>query len=277
MDKEVSQRDVQVGPIHISITECGAGAPLVLIHGLGGSPMWSKVILPLSETFHVFAVDLPGFGRSSAPTKPLSVRQQSEFLQDLISVLRLKKVTLIGVSYGGQVAATMAAYYPEDVDKLVLIATTGSRRHTFLTHEIIWPIIQFCARQIVKSVTLSCFFGSRSFYNRAHRPEGLCREFVSSLQGEYKTASWLKAFREALTGEMDWESRCSSIRAPVLILWGKNDRLIPWENAERLQRIIPTSTTRIFHECGHSLPLEKSMEMAEAIRKFLLNEHARVL
>lgn len=102
--------------------------PLVLIHGLGVSSVyWSRIQPLLATNGPVYAIDLPGFGRTTHPRVVLDIAGQVQALADWLIALDLHRVHLIGHSAGGQVAAAYAAAYPEHVSRVVLIAPTIGR------------------------------------------------------------------------------------------------------------------------------------------------------
>lgn len=269
MDSKVNRRVVPVGDLRVTITECGSGSPLVLVHGLGGPSMWGRVVEPLGRHFHVIAVDLPGFGNSESSPSPYSAHQYAEFLHHFFSALRLKKVTLAGISYGGQIAAITAGDFPDDIERLVLIAPTGFKDHRVVRSIFLWPLLRYCIKNIIfKSILLTGLLGQRSFHDIRNRPENVSRDFLSQFNDRIKVECWLRAFRDALEIGKDWESKLRYITVPTLIVWGKNDRLLPCRLAEILKNYIPHARVRILDQCGHSLPLEKPGEVVTEMMEF---------
>src|SRR5713101_6686113 len=98
---------IPVDGIRTHVVHAGSGKPLLLLHGLGGPHMWQRVIEPCSTAFHVIAVDLPGFGASECPPSPYSTGRHAEFVVGVLDALSLPAATIAGISYGGQIAATI--------------------------------------------------------------------------------------------------------------------------------------------------------------------------
>jgi len=252
------------------VVECGTGLPLVLVHGLGGPPVWSRVLGLLSDRFHVVDVDLPGFGNSDCPTVPFSTTHYAEFLNQLLSVLGLDHVILAGISYGGQIAAATAVNYPNKVGMLVLIAPTGVSGRPLLDQEPVWYLVRTLIKHIIfKNVRIACFISGRSFYDLRNRPENICKEFLSHIIPEERTEAWLVALRNTFRFEPDWIVKLQTVRTPALILWGKEDRVVSPDDGVQLSRVIAQSRLVVFEKCGHALPLEKPDELAGAIVDFV--------
>jgi len=109
-------------------TSGSGGMPLVLVHGLGVSgAYWGRVQPLLAERRPVYAVDLPGFGRTTHPRAVLDIAGQARALRDWLSAIGLSQVHLMGHSAGGQVAAAFADVYPGRVARLILVASTIGR------------------------------------------------------------------------------------------------------------------------------------------------------
>ena len=266
MDEEVSARDVVVHSIRTRIDEEGDGLPLVLVHGLGGPQMWERIIEPLSQNFHVVSVHLPGFGESDCPPSPFTTDEYADFLCNLLDTLNIQSTSIVGISYGGQIAATFSCRHPKVVDKLVLIASTGLKDYGILRKRFIWKIIAGGAKHLVlKSEWLTCLFGRRSFYNSANRPNDLCRKFHEQIMRDGKTGAWLNALWNVVSEENEFRQQLKSLQMPTLILWGKDDRILPPRYADELHRMIPNSTVTLLDECGHSVPLEKVEKVCNAL------------
>jgi 2-hydroxy-6-oxonona-2,4-dienedioate hydrolase len=114
----------------------GSSVPLVLVHGLGVSgAYWGRILPLLAARRPVYAVDLPGFGRTSHPHAVLDSIGQARALGDWLGALGLSRVHVMGHSAGGQAAVAFADRYPERVDRLILVASTiGRASPKFLPH-----------------------------------------------------------------------------------------------------------------------------------------------
>ena len=119
--------DVDGMRIHC-LTAGESGAPVVFLHGAGvdsASLSWGEVIGPFSTHHRVFAPDLPGYGQSSKPDIQYTMDFYVSFVEHLLDVLHLEKVSLVGLSLGGAIALALTLRSPVRVEKLVLVDTYG--------------------------------------------------------------------------------------------------------------------------------------------------------
>jgi pimeloyl-ACP methyl ester carboxylesterase len=124
----VTAKDVTVYGFKLHYLEAGRGAPLVLLHGLGGDgSRWGPNIEPLAKDFHVFALDQIGFGQSDKPLANYHTGMLAEFLAGFLKAVNVPKASLAGNSMGAGVALYMAVHYPEVVDRIVLADGGGFR------------------------------------------------------------------------------------------------------------------------------------------------------
>src|SRR5262252_10923498 len=121
-------KDVTVLGFKLHYLEAGRGAPVVLLHGLGGDgSRWGPNIEPLSRDFHVFALDQIGFGQSDKPLANYHTGMLAEFLVDFLKAANVGRASLVGNSMGASVALYTAVHFPHAVDKIVLADGGGFR------------------------------------------------------------------------------------------------------------------------------------------------------
>ncbi|MBI5215503.1 MAG: alpha/beta hydrolase [Ignavibacteriae bacterium] len=274
MVKKVNGRHyyISIDNCKIHVEEAGEGKPLVLVHGLGGSLMWQRVVEPLSEHFRLFVLDLPGFGESESSNKTYSTKEHAELLVKILQHFTLENISLAGVSYGGQVAATFAAMYPERVEKLVLTCSTGLAPTPFIiSNTVLRELFSFVVKVVIlTNQALLCLMGRRSFYDVASRPEDLCRKFFEQLSKPGHQDAWLNCLYNVFTGGREFKQKLTEIQTPTLILWGENDVTVVPKHGREFQNLIPNSTLQLFSECAHSVPLEIPKELTGALRSFCM-------
>src|ERR1043166_3786678 len=121
-------KDVTVLGFKLHYLEAGKGAPVILLHGLGGDgSRWAPNIDPLAKDFHVFALDQIGFGESDKPLANYHTGMLAEFLVGFLKAAGLPKASLVGNSMGAGVALYTAAKFPQMVDRIVLADGGGFR------------------------------------------------------------------------------------------------------------------------------------------------------
>src|SRR6516225_7569362 len=122
-------KDVTVLGFKLHYLEAGRGAPVVLLHGLGGDgSRWGPNVEPLARDFHVFALDQIGFGESDKPLANYHTGMLAEFLVGFLKAAGIPKASLVGNSMGAGVALYTAVHYPSIVDRIVLADGGGFRR-----------------------------------------------------------------------------------------------------------------------------------------------------
>src|SRR5881392_3154144 len=124
----VTAKDATVFGFKLHYLEAGRGAPVVLLHGLGGDgSRWKPNIEPLAKDFHVFALDQIGFGQSDKPLANYHTGMLAEFLVDFLKAVHVPKASLVGNSMGAGVALYTAVHYPQVVERIVLADGGGFR------------------------------------------------------------------------------------------------------------------------------------------------------
>lgn len=265
----------RVDGVRIHYQEAGDedATPLILIHGfISSNSIWSHVLLPLAHRgFRAIAPDLPGYGYSDKPADAkYSIAEQARAVIGLMDRLRIKKAIIVGASYGGAVAATMALDYPDRVHKLIMIGavTNDDAKKKFLLRVSCLPLIGDIATPL--------FLGSRwvlrkrmqAMYRRMQKP--INEKMVASRHHLLATANTHRAMiRTARAWSADRiEREASLIRQPTMIVWGDQDDHFPLDNAFRLRDAIPNSKLIVFRNCGHLPPAEHPEKFVDAVVEF---------
>jgi pimeloyl-ACP methyl ester carboxylesterase len=265
---------LRVADQELFVDRAGAGRPVVLVHGLGTPSVWMKTLGPLSSSFDVTSVHLPGFGRSPVPPAPLSAADHARLLQGVLDALSLDDAILCGMSYGGQVAATLASRRPARASALVLVAASGlMRRYRFLANDLAFTLVKEAALATVLGSAASIRrWNGRLYADPAHQPPELVDEFFRMIQDPRRRASWFDCVRNAAAPEDGFDRELARIDIPTLILWGDRDRVVPVRFASTYREGIAGAQLRVFKRCGHALPLEYPEELCAAVRSWTLRE-----
>jgi pimeloyl-ACP methyl ester carboxylesterase len=250
----VQDRQIVVAGHTAHYLEAGSGPPVVLLHGLGADARaWRSTVPALAKTAHVYALDFLGFGQSEKPQTPYRVSTLTDFVSGFIDALQIKKATVVGHSLGGWVAARLAASHPDQVDKLVLVDAAGYAEdqarliHDFLSQ--LDPSTAKAAEQILNSLNsmpASDQEALRSlamsyFARRLSRPDG------------FATASVVESI---LKGQDVLDGSLGQIKAPTLIVWGRDDQVVPLRAADAFAQDVPGARKIILDGCGHRPQLE---------------------
>lgn len=224
--------------------EAGSGYPLVLIMGLGGDlQAWRFQVDELSKHFRVIAFDNRGAGRTSAPDRPYTISGMADDTLALMDALGIAKAHILGYSMGGYIAQEIALTHPARLDRLILLATA--------------PNIDGFGRAVVESwiaVREASLSREELIRHQAvwlYSPELLDdrprfeRAIRNSLENRWPQED--HAFFRQANAILSWNpgDRASGIKAPTLVVAGKDDILVPQRNSERLGKLIQGSTVKV--------------------------------
>ncbi len=199
---------------------------LMMLHGWGGTLESLRPLgALLQEHAVVHLVDLPGFGRSSAPPSSWSTFDYADYLISHMNQIGVKTFDLFGHSFGGKIALAIAIRYPERIRRLILVAPSGLRRKRSLCGKMRF----FCIQMIGKMIKEMDLRFATSFYASKFIPR-----FGSK---DYQQAGALRPILVRSVKD-DYSGFLSTIQASTLLLWGEEDQETPLEMGLRLQKAI---------------------------------------
>ncbi|MGY2112429.1 4,5:9,10-diseco-3-hydroxy-5,9,17-trioxoandrosta-1(10),2-diene-4-oate hydrolase [Nocardia gipuzkoensis] len=277
---ESTSRYAQVRPdlrLHYHEAGVGNGPTIVLLHGGGpGASSWSNFarnIPVLAEHFHVLAVDQPGYGRSDKPTEhPQYFVHSASALKDLLDHLEItSRVHLLGNSLGGGAAVRFALDYPDRAGKLVLMGPGGLSTNLFAPDptEGVKLLSKFNYEPTREN--LAAFLRIMVFDQSLITDELIEERFASASTPEALAATRAmgKSFASAdFEKGMLWRD-AYKLRQPVLLIWGREDRVNPLDGALVATKLIPRAQLHVFGGCGHWAQLEKFHEFNRLAIDFL--------
>jgi pimeloyl-ACP methyl ester carboxylesterase len=252
----------------------GSGPPLLLLHGPPfDHRVWAPVIPYLAGRFRVVAPDLPGFGGSV--TGPDDTPEQLvKTVAGFVTAVRMVPCAVAGASLGGGVALGLAARYPERVTAVVGVGALGVEWWPATAQARLartagrLPGTLPLAMQLFPQALARWYLRSALGDERQITPE-----LVEQVAGTVRQANSRRALARTLARLDDWQwlrRQLGAVRAPVLLVWGELDRVYELPAAERLRLALPGSSLVTLAGAGHLLPIERSVELAETIRRFLL-------
>jgi pimeloyl-ACP methyl ester carboxylesterase len=263
-------------PISLNKEVYGSGDPILCLHGLGASLFsWRHFISPFSLKNKLILVDFKGCGKSPKPfDRHYSIEEKAQEIYNLIVDEDLRNLTLIGNSLGGAVALLVALRLSQEnsrrLTKLVLIDSAADKRylpaHLKLLRSVLGaPIVYFTPSKAAVKMTLRfCYYDKKKATRE--QVEAYARP-LSSLKGRH---ALLETARRCIPENADeLVTRLPNLTVPTLILWGRQDKVIPLEVGRLLHRLIPNSTLEIIEECGHIPQEEKPDETIARISTFL--------
>ncbi len=247
-------------------------SPIVLLHGTSASlHTWEGWVRALQEKRRVVSFDLPGFGLTGpAPNDDYSIEAYVRFVGALLDHLGIQKCTLGGNSFGGYVAWMSALAMPERVEKLILVDSggyplpAGSLPIAFRMAQTpgLAPVVE---NLLPRSVVAASVRGAYADLSKVSR-ELIDRYYELALRQGNRRAL-VKHFQQAPIGVN--QHRITELKLPTFILWGKQDRLIPVDLAERFHKDIAGSELVIFNDLGHVPQEEDPARTVAALQQFL--------
>ncbi|MEU4839218.1 4,5:9,10-diseco-3-hydroxy-5,9,17-trioxoandrosta-1(10),2-diene-4-oate hydrolase [Nocardia testacea] len=278
---ESTSRFAQVRPdlkLHYHEAGVGNGPTIVLLHGGGpGASSWSNFsrnIPVLARDFHVVAVDQPGYGQSDKPTEhPQYFVHSSSALKDLLDTLEITdRVHLLGNSLGGGAAVRFALDYPDRAGKLILMGPGGLSTNLFAPDptEGVKLLGKFNYEPTRENI--EAFLRIMVFDQSLVTEELIDERFASASTPEALAAARAmgKSFASAdFEKGMLWRD-AYKLRQPVLLIWGREDRVNPLDGALVALKSIPRAQLHVFGGCGHWAQLEKFAEFNRLATDFLL-------
>ncbi len=264
--------------------DVGQGPALLLIHGIGdNSDTWRPVLTQLTLDHRVIAPDLLGHGRSEKPRADYSVAAYANAMRDLLTVLDVDRVTVVGHSLGGGVAAQFSYQFPERCERLVLVASGGVGRS-------VSPLLRLAA------VPGAEFFmpvfglppvrlGTRllgQLVAAVDRGIGRDVEEIIAVVEALPDTRARQAILRTLRSGVDWRGQAITMldRAylaeglPSLIVWGDDDAIIPVGHARLAHAAMPGSRLEIFEEAGHFPHHTHPERFVEVLTQFLAETRA---
>lgn len=250
---------VQLGPHRIHYFVGGEGPPLLLVHGVASRAADAAPLFrALMQHRRVYAPDLLGYGESEKPRdSDYSVATQTEVVRRFMDAVGLREADVIGVSMGGWITLKLAADHPQRVRRLVLVSSAGLQYPTTLhersfSAENLDELRESLALQTDKAAWL---------------PEFVLRDFLRNS----RRRAWVvrRSMRSMFAGADLLDRKLERVRMPVLLVWGTNDRIVPFAVAHAMQREIPHAKLVDLHGCGHLAIVECRGEALPAILRFL--------
>lgn len=250
---------VELGHRRIHYLAGGVGRPLVLVHGLDGrAENWARLMPALMRHGHrVYAIDLLGFGRSDRPDVDYSIALQAEVLNQFFDSQRLARADLGGWSMGGWVTLKFALDHPERLRRIFVADNAGLNFKLPFDPTLFQPVTVDQAQRLLDLLTPQGYLLPRFVARDVVRRVGPMRWVVQ------------RAMKSMMSKADLVDGKLGAMRAPVLVVWGKQDALIPLLCGGEMHHEMPQSLLAIFDGCGHLAPAECSGRVLPEILRFL--------
>jgi pimeloyl-ACP methyl ester carboxylesterase len=268
--------DVMGTPTYL--VDAGDGPPVVLIHGYGDTADgWRRVVPGLIQSHRVIALDVPPFGRSGQPAAKKLLDFYKEFLPALLDTLEVESATLIGHSLGGAIALHFALEHTDRVDRLGLVAPAGlGKRPPWWWHLLAGDPLWHTALSVPSPLTplliregMKRFLDWRLFHDpRKLRPDvAHLVDMHCSPKDFDKLLAAGRCCLDSYTGTLLEDS--ARIKAPMWLVWGRHDGLVPSEHARAFARVHPSAHVHVFERCGHYPQIELPTRFNRLLRRWM--------
>ena len=259
--ESVQETSYRIGADQLYVLTAGAGKPVLVLHEELGFPGWMKWNEELSDGRTLLTPLLPGFGRTPRAEWIMSVRDLAGFIARAVREQRLAPIDVIGFSFGGWLAAEMAANDPALFSKMVLVAPAGIRPPEGEIKDLFKVPALVYLRESVRDPERTPEFAT--LYGGGTSPEQY--EAFEDARAETARLAWQPyMFNPSLPHLLE-----GTANSPSLIVWGRNDQVVPISTAGVYQRSMKNSRVVIFEACGHRPEVEASEGFVREVKNFL--------
>jgi len=254
--------------LKIRYLESGKGNDrhILFIHGLGSSAdRWGNIPKSLSANFHTISLDLPGFGESDKPiSMDYTIKNFRDIVIDFMNLLTINdKTSIVGHSLGGYIAAEIIMQNRINVERLVLIDSSGLLKKPTPLLEVYLRVAMNPTNTNVRNIF------EQMVSDRTKIPLKLVESFIRRIN--LPNAKY--AFKSTLENSANTQIKLERLKlidnVPTLIIWGVEDNVIPLQHSELFKKSISNSHIEIIQDAGHAPFTEKPEQVCELIRNFL--------
>ena len=247
--------------------DLGQGTPVLFLHGSGtgvsAAANWWKNLDTIGQSYRAIAFDFIGYGETVVPSDvQYGIKQWADHTIRLMDALKLDKVWLVGNSLGGWVAFQIAIDYPERLHDIISMGTGGAKLNQALASHAKPDISREGIRRGLGLMTNNQDLISEELVELRYaaalkdEAEGRLQPVVQARDRD----------RDALPLDMD---KLAQFTLPVLLVHGKDDKVIPLSRTWELVQVIPNADAHIFSNAGHWIQIERSDEFNQVVTSFL--------
>jgi pimeloyl-ACP methyl ester carboxylesterase len=259
------EETISVGGVGVHTWIGGQGAPLLVLHGAGGNRGWTRWVEQVSEHYTVWVPTHPGFGRSADAEWMEGVDDLARFYLWFIDVAGLGRPHVLGQSLGGWTAAEMAAMSPGALGRLILVAPVGLKPEAGEIFDVFYhPVAKVHELSVHDPAAVPewpALFGTP--------PTPAEQDIVARNREMTARLAWKPYMHNPRLGRF-----LPRVTNPTLIVWGRQDRLVPVVCGEQYRRALPHATLTVLERCGHLPALEHPETFARLVLEFLSGRSA---
>ncbi len=245
--------------LEINYADCGSGELVLILHGWGSNiTLHENMISLLSTKYHVVAPDMPGFGESEEPKEPWNVDDYVDFILEFLKKFEFKKLTVLGHSFGGRVIIKLCSRPLDfEIEKVILVDSAGVMPEKTASQKLKQKSYKM-TKKILQTKAVEKLF-----------PDALENLRKKNGSADYNAASPI--MRQTLVKVVN-EDLCDlmpNVKAPTLLIWGKNDDATPLSDAQKMEKLMPEAALVAFDNAGHYSFLEQQVLFNRVLSSFM--------
>jgi pimeloyl-ACP methyl ester carboxylesterase len=252
-----TESTVEVVNCKLHLARGGSGRPALVLHHDIGTPDRLPFYDALAAKYDVLVPHHPGYGRSERPEWMRSVRDVAVVYRGLLGDLGIEKAALIGLGFGGWIAAEMASMAPRDLAALVLVGAMGIKPpEGDILDQAIVGYIDYARAGFHDQQAFDRVYGAEPSNDQLVAWD-ICREM--SFRIAWKPYMYSQTLPHLL----------GAVRAPALLVWGAEDKVVPLSAGRRYAEALPHAKLHTIAACGHCVDMERPEELAALVTGFL--------
>ena len=240
----------------IRVLRGGAGAPLCILHHDIGNPGWLPLYDSLAQQFRVIVPDLPGWGGSERPEWMRSARDLAVEINLLLDAEGVTELVLVGLGFGGWIAAEMATMNQTRLKRLVLVNPLGIQpRGGEIADQFLLSHLDYVRLGFHDQAAFDAIF-EHDPPTEALVQWDIHREMIARIA--WKPYLFSQTLPKLLPG----------MRVPTLVVWGRENKIVPVSAGDQYVEALPHARLEVIPAAGHFLDMEKANDLAGLIRQF---------
>src|SRR5262249_50731224 len=246
----------EVSGVKLHVARAGGGSPVVVLHHDIGSPDRLDFYDSLAERFDVLVPHHPGYGKSAPPQWLRGGRDVAVMYQWMLSGLGVERPSLVGLGFGGWIAAEMATMAPREFHRLVLVGAMGLKPpEGDILDQAILSYIDYARAGFHDQQAFARVYGDVTTDQFVQRD--ICREM--SFRIAWKPYMYNQTLPHLLGG----------VNTPALVVWGDDDKVVPRSAGERYAALLPKARFEIVQRAGHCVEMEQPEALVALVRPFI--------
>jgi pimeloyl-ACP methyl ester carboxylesterase len=255
-DTRWTETAVELAGMRLHFARAGSGRPVLVLHHDIGTPERLDFYDALANRFAVLVPHHPGYGKSERPQWLRSVRDIAVMYQSMLFDLAVDRVSLIGLGFGGWIAAEMATMAPRDFHRLILVGAMGLKPPDGdILDQAIVSYLDYARAGFHDQAAFARIYGDVSTDQLVEWD--LCREMCFRIA--WKPYMYSQTLPHLLGG----------VRTPALVVWGDDDKIVPRSAGERYAALLPKARLVTVRASGHCVEMEQPDELATLVSGFI--------